>query len=102
MRHNLENATEKDVFSFGTVAKISGVHARRTNDLALVLKGTRRFKIQEITQTKPFFEARVALLDEDGLLHYFSLEIRADSFNSRQYLRPQNQFIIRSTKGAVP
>lgn len=66
--HSLENATKKDLFSFGTVAKISGVQGRRTNELALILEGTRRFRIQKITQLKPFFEARVALLDEDGLL----------------------------------
>ena len=69
LRNSLENAAEKDLFSFGTVAKISGVQARGTNELALILKGVRRFRIQEITQTKPFFEARIALLDEDGLLH---------------------------------
>ena len=68
LENNLENATKKDLFSFGTVAKISGVQGRRTNELALILEGTRRFRIQNITQIKPFFEARVALLDEDGLL----------------------------------
>lgn len=76
--HSLENATKKDLFSFGTVAKISGVQGRRTNELALILEGTRRFRIQKFTQTKPFFEARVALLDEDGVLHWPPLVIRAD------------------------
>ncbi|KAL8787289.1 MAG: hypothetical protein Q9195_007848 [Heterodermia aff. obscurata] len=65
--HSLESATKKDLFSFGTVAKISGVQGRRTNELSLILEGIRRFKIQKITQTKPFFEARVALLDEDAV-----------------------------------
>ena len=88
LRHHLESATKKDLFSFGTVAKISGVQARRTDDLALILKGTRRFRIQEITQTKPFFEARVSLLDEDGLLQQLPLKIRADLLNSCQCLRP--------------
>ena len=67
--HSLENVVKKDLFSFGTVAKISGVQGRRTNELALIVKGIRRFKVQKITQTKPFFEGRVALLDEDGLIH---------------------------------
>lgn len=63
-----DEATKKDLFAFGTVAKISGVQGRRTSELALVLEGTRRFRIQRVTQKRPFFEAQVTLLDEEGKL----------------------------------
>ena len=63
-----DEASKKDLFVFGTVAKITGVQGRRTNDLALVLEGIRRFKINQVTQKRPFFEAYVTLLDEDGRL----------------------------------
>ena len=62
-----DQAGKKDLFMYGTLAKIAGVQGRRTNDLAFVLEGTRRFKINRITQKRPFFEANVTLLDEDGM-----------------------------------
>ena len=62
-----DEASRKDLFIYGTVAKISGVQGRRANDLSLVLEGTRRFRINRITQKRPFFEAQVTILDEDGM-----------------------------------
>ena len=64
-----DEAGKKDLFMYGTLAKIAGVQGRRTNDLAFVLEGTRRFKTNRITQKRPFFEANVTLLDEDGMPH---------------------------------
>lgn len=55
-----------DLFAYGTVAKISGVQGRRPGELALIVEGVRRFKIYSITQNKPYFEAEVAYVDEDG------------------------------------
>jgi len=59
------DADKNDLFAYGTVARISGVQGRRTDDLALILEGTRRFKIERFTQTRPYFEARVTYLDEE-------------------------------------
>lgn len=64
---NPDEASKQDLFLYGSVAKIAGVQGRKTNDLSLVLEGTRRFRINRITQKRPFFEAQVAVLDEDGM-----------------------------------
>jgi len=62
-------ANKKDLFSFGTVARISGVQGRRPDDLALVVEGIRRFRVDTITQKRPFFEANVTYLDEERRCH---------------------------------
>jgi len=63
---NPGKAGEKDLFAYGTVAKISGVQGRRPGDLALVVEGVRRFRIERFTQFKPYMEAEVVYIDEDG------------------------------------
>ncbi|MCJ1436524.1 hypothetical protein MMC27_005903 [Xylographa pallens] len=62
---NLGRADEKDLFGYGTVAKISGVQGRRPGELALIVEGLRRFRIERFTQFKPYMEAEVVYLDED-------------------------------------
>ena len=59
-------ADKKDLFQYGTVARISGVQGRRPDELALVVEGIRRFKINRITQKRPFFEADVTCPDEES------------------------------------
>lgn len=84
---NPDEVSRKNLFIYGTLAKISGIQGRRTNDLAIVLEGTRRFKINRITQKRPFFEANVTLLDEDGMSHkgsYIANADRATSCRCRQ------------------
>ena len=61
---NPDDVNKSDLFGYGTLARISGLQGRRTNDLALILEGKRRFKIDRFTQRKPYFEARVTYLDE--------------------------------------
>ena len=57
---------EKDgLFKYGTVAKISGVQGSRS-DLVLIVEGVRRFRINKITQERPFYEAKVTPLDEES------------------------------------
>lgn len=63
---NPGKAERGDLFSYGTVAKISGVQGRRPGELALIVEGVRRFKIHNVTQDKPYFEAEVTYVDEDG------------------------------------
>ena len=64
---NPGNADKEDLFTYGTVAKISGVQGRRPGDLALIVEGLRRFRIDKITQEKPYFEAEVSYQTEDGM-----------------------------------
>ena len=64
---NPGDADHRDLFMYGTVAKISGVQGRRANDLSLIVEGIRRFRIDRFTQMRPYFEAEVAYLDEEGM-----------------------------------
>ena len=61
-----EKASKEDLFAFGTVAKISGVQGRRLDEMTLVVEGLRRFRIAQVTKEKPFFEATVAYVEDDG------------------------------------
>ncbi|KAL8895393.1 MAG: hypothetical protein Q9207_008192 [Kuettlingeria erythrocarpa] len=61
------NATGKDLFAYGTVARISGVQGRRPDDLTLVVEGLRRFRIDQITKERPFLEANVTFLDPEAV-----------------------------------
>ena len=63
---NPGKAAEKDLFAYGVVAKISGVQGRRPGDLALIVEGLKRFRIERYTQFKPYMEAEVVYLDEEG------------------------------------
>lgn len=63
---NPGKANKDDLFSYGTMAKISGVQGRRPGELALIVEGVKRFRINSITQERPFFEADVTYYDEDG------------------------------------
>lgn len=56
----------RDLFMYGTLAKISGVQGRRAEDLALVVEGIRRIRLDRFTQMRPYFEAEVALLNDEG------------------------------------
>ncbi|KAL8769517.1 MAG: hypothetical protein Q9209_004578 [Squamulea sp. 1 TL-2023] len=62
-----ESASSNDLFSYGTVAKISGLHGRRSNDLILVVEGLKRFKLDMITREEPYFEASVTYIEEDAV-----------------------------------
>ena len=63
---NPGEADHRDLFMYGTVAKISGVQGRRADDLALIVEGIRRFRIDRFTQMRPYFGAEVAYLDDEG------------------------------------
>ncbi|KAI4205733.1 MAG: hypothetical protein LQ350_000230 [Teloschistes chrysophthalmus] len=56
----------EDLFSYGTMARISGVQGRRSDDVTLVVEGLRRFKISKITKEKPFLEAVVIQSEQDA------------------------------------
>ncbi len=60
------DADHRDLFMYGTVAKISGVQGRRAYDLSLIVEGIRRFRIDRFTQMRPYFEAEIMYLDDEG------------------------------------
>lgn len=55
----------RELFMYGTVARISGVQGRRADDLSLIVEGVRRFRIDRFTQMRPYFEAEVVILGDD-------------------------------------
>ena len=63
---NPGKASKDDLFNYGTMARISGVTGRRPGELALVVEGVKRFRINSITQERPFLEADVTYHNEDG------------------------------------
>ncbi|KAL8731601.1 MAG: hypothetical protein Q9166_003289 [cf. Caloplaca sp. 2 TL-2023] len=62
-----DSAMWKDLFSYGTVARISGVHGRRPDELTLVVEGLRRFRLGELTQENPYFEAVTTYLEDEAV-----------------------------------
>lgn len=63
---NPGKANKEDLFSYGTMAKISGVQGRRPGELALIVEGVTRFRIEKVTQERPYLEAEVTFHDESG------------------------------------
>ena len=63
---NPNQIDHKRLFMYGTVAKISGVQGRKADDLALIVEGLGRFRIDRFVQMRPFFVAEVAHMSEDN------------------------------------
>lgn len=59
-------AKSKDLFQYGTLAKVSGVQGRRGGDLALIVEGLSRFKLDKVTKERPYFEANVTVHQDQG------------------------------------
>ena len=57
---------EGDLFGYGCIAKISGVQGRRPGELALVVEGVRRFRVERFTQFKPYLECEITPLGEES------------------------------------
>ena len=62
---NSSQTDHRRLFMYGTVARISGVQGRKVDDLALIVEGVRRLRIDRFVQMRPFFVAEVTFLDED-------------------------------------
>lgn len=63
---NPASATREDIFGYGVAAKISGAEGKGTGEFALLVEGIARIKIERITQERPFFEADVTYIYDDG------------------------------------
>ena len=63
---NPSGAGERDLFGYGTVTRISGVQGRRPGELALIVEGVSRFRVERFTQFKPFIECQVTPLGEES------------------------------------
>ncbi|KAK4994251.1 hypothetical protein LTR66_005683, partial [Elasticomyces elasticus] len=60
-------AAQDDLFSYGVLAKVSGVQGRGQGQLSLIVEGVSRFKIEKVLQERPYFEARVVVLEEEAV-----------------------------------
>lgn len=61
----IEEPLEKDLFRFGTVARILRLIRMPDGSITIVIQGRSRFEVQEFTQSEPFFKARVEKLEEE-------------------------------------
>lgn len=63
----LDQEIKRKYSEFGTAATIVGLDGRFLEGLVLVLQGVSRFRVLDVTQTKPFVEGVVAFHDGDGM-----------------------------------
>jgi ATP-dependent Lon protease len=58
---NPAQAVRDQLFSFGTLAKVSGVQGKRRGELTLVVEGVSRFQVNSFIKDRPYFEAEVTV-----------------------------------------
>ena len=80
-------ATKEDLFNYGTVARLNGVEGRTSGKWALIVEGISRFRVESVTQNRPFFQAsashqQVDRMYEKLMLGRESLLIIAESLTS--------------------
>ena len=54
------------IFGLGTLAKVTGVQGRVQGELALIVEGISRFRVEQVTQERPYYEARIQHVQEAG------------------------------------
>nr|POF14984.1 lon protease like 2, peroxisomal [Quercus suber] len=57
-------ARKGDLFSYGTLARVTGVQGRRPGELTLVVEGVSRFQIDKVVRERPYFEAKVVAFED--------------------------------------
>ncbi|AER40387.1 MAG: endopeptidase La [Flavobacteriales bacterium] len=60
----IENISEKDLYSIGTVAKILKLLKMPDGNTTVILQGKRRFKVNRFIQKNPYFKAEILALEE--------------------------------------
>jgi len=58
-------AKANDLYNYGTLARVSGVQGRGRGELALVVEGISRIRLDKITQEKSYIEAQVEVYEEE-------------------------------------
>lgn len=61
----IEDPKARDLFRFGTLARILRLIRMPDGSITMVIQGRSRFEVREFTQTEPYFKARVEKLHED-------------------------------------
>ncbi|KAL1583419.1 hypothetical protein WHR41_07607 [Cladosporium halotolerans] len=60
-------ARKTDLFMYGTMARVTGVQGKRPGELNLMVEGVSRFKVEKMTRERPYFEAKVALHEDEAI-----------------------------------
>ncbi|KAI9794460.1 MAG: hypothetical protein M1816_005530 [Peltula sp. TS41687] len=92
-----QQVNTRNLYHIGTVAVIREFRGKGVEDLALVVQGVRRFRIESISQTKPFLEAKVTYSDEDESQSAPDAEIQALYLKLKTVAREHLQLIRMST-----
>jgi ATP-dependent Lon protease len=61
----LEEPGMEDIYKVGTVAKILKMLVLPDGNTTIIIQGLRRFKVEEIVNSEPFFMAKIEVLKED-------------------------------------
>ncbi|WP_185877117.1 endopeptidase La [Blattabacterium cuenoti] len=61
----IENLSEKDLYSVGTVAKILKLLKMPDGNTTVILQGKRRFRVNRFIQNDPYFKAEIIALEEN-------------------------------------
>jgi len=61
-----ESAGKDDIFQYGVLGTISGVEGGRSGELKISLEGGQRFKIEKVSQDKPYLSAKVTVFDDES------------------------------------
>lgn len=64
----LEEPNPSDLFSTGTVARIMKMLVLPDGNTTIIIQGLRRFQLEEMIDTEPFFQAKIKVLEEDFTL----------------------------------
>ena len=62
----MDEPEPSDLYEVGTVAKILKLLKMPDGSKSIIIQGKKRFKVDEFTQSKPYFKARIEVLDEEG------------------------------------
>ncbi|MDD4150632.1 MAG: endopeptidase La [Bacteroidales bacterium] len=61
----VEQPKPEDLYKVGTIAEILKVIEMPDNTVSVIIQGKKRFEIEEITQTDPFYKAKVSYVPEN-------------------------------------
>ena len=57
--NEVEDPTQEDMYTVGTLAKILKFLSMPDGSVTIIVQGVKKFKLLELTQTEPYYKARV-------------------------------------------
>jgi len=62
------SARKEDLFGYACLGRVTGVQGRRQGELSLIVEGVSRARVEEIVKEVPYFEGRVVVCEDAGML----------------------------------